>query len=364
MTTLYERLGVRPVINAKGTYTYLSGSVMLPETIAAMAEAARWFVDINELEDAVGRRLAELTGAEAAMVTGGCAAALTQTVAACMAGTDPDRIKQLPDPTGMRHEVFIQRAHRNQYDQSFRMAGATLVEFDTIDELADRIGPDSCAVAHIVAYEPWGQAKIDAVLELCRERQLPLLVDAAAELPPAESLTKFVRMGADAVMFSGGKGLRGPQASGLLLGKKWLVEATRLNACPNHSVGRPMKAGKEEIAGLLRAVELYVERDHAADWKRWEYQVDFIAKALADLPHVTTGSVPEQVINHVPRLWIKWDEKAVPLDLDGVLARLIDGEPRVALLVTDCGLTVSPNNLEPGNEEVVARRLREVLSAG
>jgi L-seryl-tRNA(Ser) seleniumtransferase len=364
MPSLYGRLGVRPVVNAKGTYTYLSGSVMLPETVEAMAEAARAFVDINELEDAAGRRLAELTGAEAAMVTGGCAAALTQTAAACMAGTDPARIKQLPDRTGMRHEIYIQRAHRNQYDQSFRMAGANLVEFDTIEELADLIGPDSCAVAHIAAYEPWGKAKIDAVLKLCGERKLPLLVDAAAELPPAENLTKFVRMGADAVMFSGGKGLRGPQASGLLLGKKWLVEAARLNACPNHSVGRPMKAGKEEIAGLLRAVELYVERDHEADWKRWEYQVDYVAKALASLKHVTTGSVPEHVINHVPRLWIKWDPSVVHLDVDAVLARLIEGEPRVAMLVTDCGLTMSPNNLEPGEEEIVARRLREVLAAG
>jgi L-seryl-tRNA(Ser) seleniumtransferase len=361
MTTLYGRLGIRPIVNAKGTYTYLSGCRMLPETVEAMAEAARAFVDINELEDAAGRRLADLTGAEAALVTGGCAAALSQTAAACMAGTDPDRIKQLPDHTGMRHEIYIQRAHRNQYDQAFRMAGATLVEFDTLDELADRIGPDSCAVTHIIAYEPWGKAKIDEVIDFCRERRLPVLVDAAAELPPAENLTRFVRMGADAVMFSGGKGLRGPQASGLLLGKKWLVEAARLNACPNHSVGRPMKAGKEEIAGLLRAVELYVERDHAADWKRWQHQVAYVADALADLPHVSTGSVPEHVINHVPRIWIKWDEEALPLDIDGVLARLIEGEPRVAMLVTECGLTMSPNSLEPGEEAIVARRLREVL---
>lgn len=364
MPTLYDRLGVRPIINAKGTYTYLSGSCMLPETVEAMTEAARRFVDINELEEAAGRRLAELTGAEAALVTGGCAAALAECAAACMAGTDPERIKQLPDGAGMRHEIFIQRAHRNQYDQSFRMAGATLVEFDTLEELAERIGPESCAVAHIVAYEPWGKAKIDDVLALCRERNLPLLVDAAAELPPAENLTRFVRMGADAVMFSGGKGLRGPQASGLLLGKRGLVEAARANACPNHSIGRPMKAGKEEIAGLVRAVELYVERDHEADWHRWEQQVDHVAKALADLPHVTTGSVPQHVINHVPRLWVKWDESVLNLNVEGALTRLIEGTPRVAMLVTDCGLTLSPNNLQPGDEKIVAKRLREVLSAG
>jgi uncharacterized pyridoxal phosphate-dependent enzyme len=361
MASIYERLGIRRLINAKGTYTHLSGSRMRPEAIEAMAEAARAFVDINELEEAAGRRLAELTGAEAALVTGGCAAALAQTAAACMAGTDAERIKQLPNTSGMRCEIVIQKAHRNPYDQAFRIAGAKLVEVESREQFLGAINDRTCAITHIVAYEPWGAVKIDDALQIGREREIPVLVDAAAELPPAENLTKFVRMGADAVMFSGGKGLRGPQASGLLLGKKWLIEAAAKNACPNHSVGRPMKAGKEEIAALVRAVELYIERDHAADWRRWEQQVAHVAAALADLPYVETGAVPMEVINHVPRIWIKWDENKVGLSVDGVLAELSRGEPRIEMLVTECGLTVSPNTLEPGEEEPLARRLREVL---
>ena len=363
MGCIYERLGVRKLINAKGTYTNLSGSRMMPETIAAMAEAAGSFVDINELEEAAGAHLSQLTGAEAAMVTGGCAAALTQTVAACMAGTDPDRIHQLPDTTGMRDEIIFQRAHHNPYDQSFRIAGAKLIEVDTHEEFRAAFNEKTCAIAHIMVYEPDAQVKLEEVLLMAKERKVPVLIDAAAELPPAVNLTKYVEMGADAVMFSGGKGLRGPQASGLVLGKKWLIEAARLNACPNHSVGRPMKAGKEEIVALVRAVELYIERDHDADWKRWEDQIAHIVSSLSDLSHVETGAVPEEVMNHVPRVWIKWDESVVGLDVDRVLKQLSEGEPRIEMLVTDCGLTVSPNNLEPGEEVPIARRLHEILKA-
>lgn len=360
---LYERLGVRPLINAKGTYTVLSGSLMPPEVVAAMAEAARCYVDLNELEAAVGARLAELTGAEAALVTGGCAAAQAQVAAACMAGTDPEKIRQLPDTTGLKHEIIMQRAHRNPYDQAFRLAGAKIVEVDTVAEFQAALNDRTCAVAHIMAFEPNGQISLPEVLELAHAAGLPVLVDAAAELPPAENLTRFVQMGADAVMFSGGKGLRGPQASGLLLGKRALIEAAALNACPNHSVGRPMKAGKEEIIGLLTAVELYVQRDHAAEWRHWEGQLETIAAALADLPHVQTGRVPEHFINHVPRLYITWDKALLGVTQAEATEALRQGEPRIEVLETSLGLTVSPNTLQPGEEEPIARRLREILTA-
>lgn len=361
---LYERLGVRPLINAKGTYTLLSGSLMPPEVVAAMAEAARYYVNINELEAAVGARLAELTGAEAALVTGGCAAAQAQVAAACMAGTDPDKIRQLPDTTGLKHEIIMQRAHRNPYDQAFRLAGARIVEVETVAEFQAALTDRTCAVAHIMAFDSEGQIPFPQALELAHAAGLPLLVDAAAELPPAENLTRFVRMGADAVMFSGGKGLRGPQASGLLLGKRALIEAVALNACPNHSVGRPMKAGKEEIIGLLTAVELYLQRDHAAEWRHWESQLDYIADALATLPHVETGRVPEQWINHVPRLYVRWDETALRLTRAEAVEALRQGEPRIEVLETSLGLTISPNTLQLGEEEPIARRLREILGKG
>jgi len=361
---IYEQLGVRPLINAKGTYTMLSGSLMPPEVVEAMAEAARSFVNISELEEKVGSRLAELTGAEAALVTAGCAAALTQVTAACIAGADEAKIKQLPDLTGLKDEVIIPKAHRNPYDQAIRTVGVKMIEVGTVEEMVAAINPQTAALVYVVAFEPNSPIRLPDMLEAGQARGVPVLVDAAAELPPAENLTKFVKMGADAVMFSGGKGLRGPQASGLVLGKKELLRATALNACPNHSIGRPMKAGKEEIVGLWKAVELYVQQDHEAEWRAWQAQVNHIADALADLPHVETGPVPLEVINHVPRVAIRWDEEKLGLTTDDVVRQLSEGKPRIEVLVTRVGLTISPNTLQPDEEQIIAQRLREILGRG
>lgn len=359
---IYERLGVRTLINARGTYTYLSGSVMPPEVVAAMTEAARSFVDIHELHAAVGARIALLTGAEAALVTAGAAAALLQGTAACVVGCDAERIKRLPDVTGLKDEVVIQKAHRNAYDHAIQTVGVRLVEVETAEEMQAAAGPQTAMLHYTSAFGPDGKISLEEVIALGKATSIPVFVDAAAELPPAENLCGIVAMGADLVTFSGGKGLRGPQASGLLLGRRDLVEAAAANGCPNHSIGRPMKAGKEEIVGLLRAVELYLERDHEAEWAQWEDQIDHIARRVADIPGVETGRVPEHVLNHVPRLYVKIDADAVGKTQDGAVEALRSGDPKIEVLTTEMGLTISPNTLMPGEEKTLARRLREILT--
>lgn len=359
---IYDDLGVRPLINAKGTYTMLSGSLMPLEVVQAMAEAARSYVNIAELEQSVGERLSELSGAEFGHVTAGAAAAMTQATAACMIGTDEALRKQMPNVEGVKDEVIIQKQHRNVYDQSIITAGAKLVEIDGRAELDDAINDQTAMLFYVQAYGPKGKVMLPEWLEVGKGHEIPVLVDAAAELPPPENLTKFIEMGADLVTFSGGKGLRGPQTSGLLLGRRDLVEAAALNGCPNHSIGRPMKVGKEEIIGLLKAVELYIQRDHKAEWKRWEDQIAHISDELAKLPHVKTGEVPHEVINHVPRVFIDFDSDTLGKKPEDVVRELNEGEPRIEILQTELGVTVSPNTLEPGEEKVIANRLKEILS--
>lgn len=358
---IYERLGVRTLINARGTYTYLSGSLMPPEVVEAMAEASRRFVDIRELEAAAGARLAQLTGAGAALVTAGAAAALAQGTAACVVGKDPELIKRLPDASGLKDEVIIQKAHRNPYDQAIKQVGVKMVEVETLEETKRAIGPKTAMIAYIVALEPQGKVSLEEALKIGKASRVPVLVDAAAELPPAENLTKFVKMGTDLVTFSGGKGLRGPQASRLLLGKRDLIDAAALNGCPNHSIGRPMKVGKEEIVGLLRAVELYLERDHEAEWRRWESQIEYVEKTLKGIPGVETERVPKHIINHVPRLYLKVDPNVAGMAQDDVIEKMRRGDPRIEVLTTSLGLTICANTLQPGEEEHIARRLREIL---
>jgi uncharacterized pyridoxal phosphate-dependent enzyme len=264
-TSLYQALGVRPLINANATLTVLGGSLMPAVVQEAMAKAAQCYVDINELQEAVGKRIAELTHNEGALVVGGCAAGLTEVTAALMAGTDPERIHQLPDTTGMRNEMLIHRTHRNPYDQAVRTAGATFVEFGQESgtkpaDLEAAITDRTVGVFYVVAN--WlrpGAMTLEETVAVSHRHGLPVVVDAAAQLPPVANLWRFTRdLGADVAVFSGGKNLNGPQATGLVVGRRSIVSATLRNGYPNHSVGRPMKIGKENIIGCLAAVEWYL----------------------------------------------------------------------------------------------------------
>jgi uncharacterized pyridoxal phosphate-dependent enzyme len=374
--SIYEDLGIEPIINAGGTLTTLGGSLMLPEVVEAMVQASRAFVPMHELHLAAGRRIAEWTGVEAAHVCAGAAAGIALMAAACMAGDDPVRIRQLPDTTGMRSTFVVHRNHRHGYDQALRVAGGTLVEIEAdATELERAISaPDVAGVFYTFAWNLHGQVlPLPRVAEIAHAHGVPVLVDAAAEVPPVENLWRFVKEGADAVTFSGGKALRGPQSSGLILGRAGLIEACRLNDCPNHSIGRSMKTGKEDIAGLLKAVELYVNRDHHAEGLVWDRRVARVLETLEGLPGVQARrQLPYGVGQQIPHAAIAWDEAALGITCEELRRRLLEGTPRIAVQVVDSRIyprggfatpevRVHPHTLREGEEVVVAERIRDVL---
>jgi len=374
--SIYSELGVAPLINASGPVTVLGGSLMPPAVLQAMNEAAAGFVDMNELHMAAGRRIAALLGVPAAHVTAGAAAGIAVMAAACMAGADPVKARQLPDTSGMPRRFVYLRAHRNPFDQAIREAGGELHPVDPSPAaLLGALADDVAAVYYTVGrFERGESLALADVAAIAHERGVPLIVDGAAQVPPAANLRRFLDEGADLVTFSGGKALHGPQSSGLILGRSSLVEACRLNASPHSSIGRPMKASKEDIAGLVKAVELYLLRDHQAEWAEWERRVALVVAAVSDLPHVSAHrTVPYGIAQQAPVAAIAWDEPAVGLSYEEVVSRLLSGEPRIAVRTRSRSadrvydayyedeIRVYPDNLQPGEAEVVAKRLRQVL---
>lgn len=368
---IYKKLGVKTFINAYGTLTTLSGTLMPPEVTQAMEEASHNFVSIHQLQEKVGQRLAELTGAEAAFVTAGASASLCLATCAVTAGDDVSKIKRLPDLHGMKSEIVIQKAHRNSYDHAFRMVGVKLVEAETAEEVRQAINDKTAALAMVLSHNSLGhKVELPEMIEIAHAAGLPLILDAAAEIPPAENLSRFVKMGADLVAFSGGKNLRGPQCSGILMGRKELVRKAYVNSAPNNYFARIAKVGKEEIVGLLTAVELYLKRDHAAERREYHAMLDRVAERLKDVPTVFTELTPNDDYSHSPRLSVQWDEAKLGVTLDQMMDRLRNGEP--AIVATNLtkyrphwkGLGIFPYNLLPGEEIVVAERVKQILSNG
>jgi uncharacterized pyridoxal phosphate-dependent enzyme len=367
---VYERLGVRKTINAYGTLTRLGGSLMEPPVLEAMAEAARHFVDLNELQQKAGEHVAQLLGVEAAYICSGAAAGLMLSTAACITGTDPANIRRLPGLQGLKNEVLIQKSHRNGYDHAVRQVGVSLIEFGLIKEtfsweLRNAITERTAAVVHFVEFENHRNLPLEQVIAIAKEFGVPVIVDAAAEIPPVENLRRFVEMGADLVVYSGGKDIRGPQSSGLILGRGELIRACALNGSPNYSLGRPMKVGKEEMVGLVVALERYLKQDFGAEAQLWEGMVARMVQLLSGLPGVQARRVspgePGVQPNWIPRVYVDWDPQVEPLDRETVRQRLLDGEPPVAVGETATGLYLNPHALQPGEEEVVGRRVREVF---
>ncbi|MCP5116431.1 MAG: aminotransferase class V-fold PLP-dependent enzyme [bacterium] len=368
---IYRKLGVRTFINAYGTLTTLSGTLMPPEVTQAMEEASHNFVPIHELQEKVGQRLAELTGAEAAFVTAGASASLCLATCAVTAGDDVEKIKRLPDLRGMKSEMVIQKAHRNSYDHAFRMVGVKLVEAETAEEVRKAINSKTAALAMVLSHNSLGhKVKLEEMIEIAHKAGLPLILDAAAEVPPAENLSRFVKMGADMVAFSGGKNLRGPQCSGILMGRKELVRKAYVNSAPHNYFARIAKVGKEEIVGLLTAVELYLAKDHAAERREYHAMLDRVAERLEGVPTVFTELTPNDDYSHSPRLSVQWDEARLGVTLDEMMERLRGGEPGiVATNLTKYrphwkGLGIFPYNLLPGEEIVVADRVKQILTGG
>jgi L-seryl-tRNA(Ser) seleniumtransferase len=359
----FASLGVRPLINARGTYTILSGSRILPQVAEAMVEASNHYVHMDELQEAVGRRLAELTGAEWGYIASGCAAILAQVAAACIVGADPQRMARLPEVSGLPHEIIMQRAHRNAYDWSLRLPGGTLVEVNDERELLAAF-TDQVVLVAINADADASPIPIARQIALARDHGVPTLVDAAAQRPNVPD--RYLAMGADVVAYSGGKCLRGPQSTGYALGRKDLLWAAYLNAAPHHALCRPMKSGKEEIMGLLAAIEAWLlGRDHDAEWRRWEGDLERIRQAVCHLPSVQTRIQQPGLPNNAPLLHITWDAQALGLTPKTAHDRLWcgepRGEPRIALHQLADGLAINPYMLEQGDAERIAERLPSVL---
>ena len=362
---IYERLGLRPFINAGGSYTRYGGSLMAPQVIRAMEEASGQYVSIPELQEAAGRQIASWLGAQAALVTCGCASALTLGTAACVTGCDEEKMSRLPDTREMKNEVVLQKSHRVEYDHAVRNVGVRLIQVESRHELEAAIGSRTAMLFFLNMAQHRGRIQREEFVEVARNAGVPCLIDAAADIPPVENLQDLIALGFDLAAFSGGKGIRGPQTSGLLLGRKDLIRAAFLNASPNPDrIGRVSKVGKEEIVGLWKALELYLKRDHQADWERWEQQLQVIARAFSEIPGITTRPFVPVISSQVPHLAVEWDDRILKFSKERFLEALRQGEPRIELspVPTEGNrLELSSWMLEPGEEVVVARRCREVL---
>jgi len=371
---IYTRIGVRPLINARGVFTYVSSTLELPVVRQAQQQAAMHYVNIFELQKAVGKRLAKLTGAEDGMVTSGVAGAMAAATAGCIAGTDPAKIWQLPDTTGLKHEV-IMFGGRNAFDSAIRLAGGKLVVVRTDEELQNAIN-DNTAMVYTLALDE----RLEKALAITKKAGVPLFLDQAAMIPPVENLSRYAKMGVDLWSVSGGKQLRGPQCSGLLLGRKDLIEAALANSSPwEGAVCRPMKVGKEEIMGVLAAVEWWLKADVNALEREWRERLKRVAKLVETVPGVSTEIVtPEMPHRLNPRLVVRWDEQAWGFTVADCDKQLREGEPRIEAFTYRNASTVPPTEqyrsvppsdalqivamqLEPGEDLIVGRRLREIL---
>lgn len=366
----YGELGVRRVLNAAATLTVVGGSLMPDEVLAAMRAAASSYVDMHELHEAAGRRVAELTRNEAAYITAGCAAALVLGTLGAITKGEPDAIMRMPDGDGLPTEVVMHTAHRIPYDPAIRLAGGRIVQIGNVLqtfewELEAAITDRTAAVLWVAgSHLPQAALDLPTTIRIAHRHGVPVIVDAAAQLPPVDNLWHFTReLGADAAVFSGGKALRGPQASGLMVGTREFVEAARANGSPHQRLARAMKAGKEEIAGLVRALELFVARDHVSDQAAWEDTVRVWVAALNDVKGLRAiREFPNEAGQPVPRVRVTVDSETCGITADDVRGRLWAGDPRVLVLRADQNsFHITPDTLRPGEALTVAERIVDAV---
>ena len=384
---IYTRIGVRPLINARGHWTYLSSTLALPEVRVATEEASQYFVDIFELNQAVGKRLADLTGAESGMITAGVAAAMAVGTAACLAGSDPKKIWQLPDTVGMKSEV-IMLGGRTAFDSAIRLAGAKLAVAKTPDELKTAMNYNTAMV-----YTQLPDDQVEKALGITKSAGVPLFLDRAGGIPPIEAMSRYAKMGVDLYSFSGGKGLKGPMCSGVLLGRKDLIESALANYCPwEGAVCRAMKVGKEEIMGCLAAIEAWMKYDLKDRYSKWTAQLERTKTLVESVPGVS-GEIfmPPGTGQHFPWLAVDWDERAFGFTVKECWQKLREGNPRIEVLINNnpsavpgveeqapkqkAGirpgkggrgpsaetLQILSLNIEPGQELIIGKRLRDIL---
>jgi uncharacterized pyridoxal phosphate-dependent enzyme len=366
---LFTRIGVRPIVNGRGTFTIISGSRSLPQVKQAMYDASFYFVHLDELMDAVGQELGQLTGAEWGIATTGCEAAIALATVACIAGTDPEKSQALPYIKG-RDQVIIPKHSRNPYDFGVRMTGVEIVEVDSADELRSKLS-DRTAMIYILSgpEAEKGELSIPSICAIAKEKNIPVFVDAAAEEPLVPNI--HIQHGATLVGYSGGKCMRGPQSAGMLIGKKDLCRAAYFQAAPHHNYGRAYKCSKEEIMGLLAAVRQWYKRDHAAEQREWLSWLQLIESRVKGLPSVRTEYLqPEDLSNRAPRLRIHWDANTLKITGTELVARLDAGSPRILVdggsgvrpAKMESTISIMPYMMDPGEDRIIADAIYEGLT--
>ncbi len=370
--SIYTRMfGLRPLLCGRGHTTVFGGSLMPAEVMRAMVEANDYFIDLNELNEAAGQRIARWMQAEAAMVTAGAFSAMVLGAAACLTGSDQSRIDALPRPTWQKTECLMQKAHRENYDRAYRAAGMVVRDFETREQLTNAIGPKTAMIAALASTEK--AARLDRrvmlpheFVELGRKAGVPVLIDAAAEIPPPETLTRFTKMGFDLVAISGGKGLLGPQATGILAGRKDLIQAASLNHSPNTGIGRGMKVGKEEIVGLVTAMQLYLSLDRDVVHETWNRKVRFLISELQGIPGLRAEARPaaDGHDHGFLEVLFSWNPKLIPITGKKLAEMLKAGEPRVIYYPEygdEHSGVLQTRSMKEGEEILAARRLRDVF---
>jgi uncharacterized pyridoxal phosphate-dependent enzyme len=362
----YDELGVPTVINCQGTMTMLGGSILRPELEAVMAMAGKHFVSIPDLEVAAGKRIAEmlkLPDGYSVIVTSGAAAAIQSGLAGILTGDNEALIRQLPDLTGMKSEVIIQKSHRNPFDHQLRATGIKLIEIETHDDLRQAVN-ERTAMMHFSNFaNTTGQIKVDEWVKLAKQYNVPCMNDAAADTPPVSHLWDYANMGYDLITFSGGKAIRGPQCAGMLIGRKDLVAYALLNNCPHEdTLGRSQKVGKEEIIGMVKALELYLKEDHDALSREWQGRLERISSEITKIPGVSTEFFTPDIANHVPHMRITWDSR-VSIEPKEVSKLLRNSKPAIVMGGGEGkpGLGMCSFMLQPGEDKIVADRLSQVL---
>jgi len=365
---LVKELGIRTFINAAGTYTTMSASLMHEEVMDAIDQSAKEFCMLNEVQDKVGEKIAQMVHAEAAMVTAGAFSALTLGMAGILTGTDGEKIKRLPhrlQEAGMKSEVLLQKGHFDGYEQALHNTGVTIIPVETAEDVARAVNEKTASMHFLNCNALEGKIMHDEWLALAKKYNLPATIDIAADVPPVSNLWKYNDMGFSFVALSGGKAIRGPQSAGVLMGKKEIIAGARLNDSPNGvTIGRGMKVNKEEMLGMYAALDKYINEDHDKEWKMWEDNIGYINDAVKKVKGVTTEITVPPIANHTPKLTITWDKSIVHLDQKQLGEKLRNGDPSIEVISwgdPDNNISLTVFMLKKGEHKIVAKRIQQEL---
>jgi uncharacterized pyridoxal phosphate-dependent enzyme len=362
---LISELGIRTFINAAGTYTSMTGSLMQDEVVEAIQSTSKDFMMLDDVQTKAGEKIAALTHAEAAVVTAGCFSALTLGLAGVLTGMDQKKVEALPhlEGTGIKSEVIMQKAHNIGYKQALTNTGVKIIMIETAEELEKAINEKTAMLWFLHIQSDKGQIQHEQWLQIARKHHIPTMIDIAADVPPVENLWKFNDMGFDLVCVSGGKAMRGPQSAGILMGKKQYIEAARLSMPPRGTtIGRGMKVNKEEIIGMYVALDNFIKQDHKKIWKTWEDRTRLISDAAASVKGVTVETTVPELGNHTPTLRITWDNQKIGITPKQLQENLRKGNPSIETTGSDNHIGITTWMMKPGQEKIVAARIKEELT--